>query len=77
MMEMYTLLATFFFFWQWKESVLVYIDRTYVSKLASQQDDMPFEKKDLFNSKIILKIKKIGILPTNSRLRTGTKLVID
>jgi hypothetical protein len=54
-MEIYSLVACFFFFWQWKESVLCYVDRTYISVLAKQQaeEGAGFDKKDLFNSNLI------------------------
>jgi hypothetical protein len=37
-MEVYTLLSTFFFFIQWKESVNVYIETKYVQPLNSENE---------------------------------------
>ncbi|CDW88744.1 UNKNOWN [Stylonychia lemnae] len=43
-MECYTLLSLIFFFWQWRESIALYIEKNFVQPLLSNQDKL-LEKK--------------------------------
>jgi len=42
-MESYTLVSVFFFFWQWKESVLMYIDKYYITPIIKKVNLEPVE----------------------------------
>jgi hypothetical protein len=35
-MELYTLMSVFFFFWQWRESALMYVDKYYIQPIIKK-----------------------------------------
>ena len=39
MMELCTLAAIFFYFWQWKESVMIYIDKYYIQPIIRKNEE--------------------------------------
>ena len=43
-MECYTLCSLCFFFWQWKESIMLYVDKTYIQPLI-QNNDVRFAQR--------------------------------
>jgi hypothetical protein len=47
-MEVYTLLALVFFFWQWKESILLYVDKTYIQPLVQNNEAKFYQKMMTF-----------------------------
>lgn len=50
-MECTTLIALIFFFWQWRESISLYIDKNYVQPLLSNDPKFLQKKIQAFNSK--------------------------
>lgn len=51
-MEAYLCLSTYFFFAQWRESVVVYIDRQYIQPLRTECDDDHIKRLNKFASNL-------------------------
>lgn len=52
LMEIYTWLALVFFFWQWKESILLYVDKTYIQPLVQHNETKFLHKMQTFKQHI-------------------------
>jgi hypothetical protein len=48
LMEVYTFCAMIFFFWQWKESILLYVDKTFIMPLVQNNDAKFLQKMQTF-----------------------------